>query len=325
MKKTTLILGLAALTTLGATSCQSFKDGEGGMQYKIVKEESKTKIKEGDFISLGAIITTENDSLLNSSYEMEQPFYLAAQKPMYKGDIFTALSMLGEGDSAVFKLNIDSMVAKSGQPKPPFKGKYIVHTFKINKVIPKGKLTDSLFNVEVEKYIAQDRDKAKNAEAGKIENYIKKNNLDVQTTASGLKYKIEKEGQGAKPNVGDTVVVHYTGRFLGGKVFDTSVKEEAKKPGGPYNAMREPYEPIKIPIGVGAVVPGWDEGLALLPKGAKALLVLPSKLAYGEQGSMGIQPYTPLAFSVEIIDIIPQKAKPAPTAAVPPSADQNKK
>jgi len=310
MKKTSLILGLAALTGLGATSCQSFKDGEGGMKYKIVKEEGKPKIKEGDFVSLGAIITTENDSVLNSSYEMEQPFYLAAQKSMYNGDIFSALAMLGEGDSAIFKLNIDTMVAKSGQPKPPFGGHYIIHTFKINKVIPKGTLTDSVFNIEVEKYIAQDREKAKNAEAGKIEGYIKKNKLDVKTTSSGLKYEIEKEGTGNKPNPGDTVVVHYTGRFLGGKVFDTSIKDIAKKEGN-YNQMREPYDPIRFPIGVGAVVPGWDEGMALLSKGAKATLVLPSKLAYGEQGTMGIQPYTPLAFDIEVVDIVPGKAVPA--------------
>ncbi|MEH6304643.1 FKBP-type peptidyl-prolyl cis-trans isomerase [Olivibacter sp. CPCC 100613] len=324
MKRTSLILGLAALTGLGATSCQSFKDGAGGMQYKIVKEEGKTKIKEGDFVSLGAVISTESDSVLNSSYEMEQPFYLATQKPMYPGDIFTALSMLGEGDSAVFRLNIDTMVAKTGQPRPPFKGQYIVHTFKINKVIPKGTLTDSVFNQEVEKYIAQDRDKAKNAEAGKIETYIKKNGLEVKTTGSGLKYAIEKEGTGNKPNVGDTVVVHYTGKFLGGKIFDSSVKEDAKK-GNVYNQMREPYDPIRIPIGVGAVVPGWDEGLALLSKGAKATLVLPSKLAYGEHGSMGIQPYTPLAFTVEIVDIVPQKGKPAPTAAAPSTPATAKK
>ncbi|GAA4802997.1 hypothetical protein GCM10023231_34940 [Olivibacter ginsenosidimutans] len=310
MKKTSLILGLAALTGLGATSCQNFKDGEGGMKYKIVKDEGKPKIKEGDFVSLGAVITTENDSVLNSSYEMEQPFYLAAQKSMYKGDIFSALSMLGEGDSAIFQLNIDTMVAKSGQPKPPFGGHYINHTFKINKVIPKGTLTDSVFNAEVEKYITQDREKAKNAEGGKIENYIKKNNLDVQTTSSGLKYKIEKEGSGQKPHAGDTVVVHYTGRFLGGKIFDSSVKEDAKK-GNVYNQMREPYDPIRIPIGVGAVVPGWDEGIQLLSKGSKATFILPSKLGYGEQGSMGIQPYTPLAFDIELIDIVAPKAAPA--------------
>jgi len=321
MKRKTLILGIAALATLGVTSCQNFKEGKGGMQYNIIEDAGKTKIKEGDFVSLGAVITTENDSVLNSSYEMEQPFYLAAQKPMYDGDIFTALSMLGEGDSAVFKLNIDSMVKKSGQPRPPFKGTYIVHTFKINKVIPKGTLTDSVFNVEVEKYISQDREKAKNAESGKIENYIKKNNLEVKTTSSGLKYHIEKEGQGAKPNVGDTAVVHYTGSFLGGKVFDTSIKDVAKK-AGVYNQMREPYDPMKLPVGVGAVIPGWDEGLALLSKGAKATFVIPSKLAYGEQGSMGIQPYTPLAFEIEVVDILPKKegAVPPPPPAAPAAA-----
>lgn len=321
MKKTTLCLGFAAMTAIAFSSCQSFKDGEGGMQYKIIHDEGKEKIKEGDFISLGVILQREDDSVLVSSYEMDQPNYIAAQKPMYTGDIFTALGMLGEGDSAVFRLNLDTLTSKTGQPRSPeMKGDYIAYTFKINKVIPKGDTADSLFNAEIEKYIAQDREKAKNSESAKVENYIKENKLDVQTTGSGLKYTIEKEGEGAKANVGDTVVVHYTGRFLGGKVFDTSVKEDAQK-AGVYNQMREPYEPMKIPIGIGAVVPGWDEGLALLPKGSKATLVLPSSLAYGENGNMGIPPYTPLAFDVEIIDIKPQQGGgTAPQATNPGGA-----
>ncbi len=301
------MLGLAAFAAVGLSSCQNFKEGTGGMQYKIVEDAGKEKIKEGDFVSLGVILKRDDDSVLVSSYEMDQPNYIAAQKPMYEGDIFTALGMLGEGDSAIFKLNLDTLTSKTGQPRSPeMKGEHIIYTFKINKVIPKGDLNDSLFNAEIEKYIAEDREKAKNAEAGKLENYIKEHKLETEKTASGLQYYIEKEGDGPKAAVGDTVVVHYTGRFLGGKVFDTSVKEEAQK-AGVYNQMREPYEPMKIPIGIGAVVPGWDEGLALLPKGSKATLVLPSNLAYGENGNMGIPPYTPLAFDVEIIDIKPQQ------------------
>src|SRR5690606_2968359 len=188
------ILGLAML---GLTACQQFQEGEGGMQYKIIKDNGQAKIQEGDFISLGAIIKTEGDSLLMSTYESGQPTYMAAQKPMYPGDIMSALLKLGSGDSAVFKFNIDSMVAK-GIPKPEgIKGSHLSYTFKINHVIPKGELTDSVFHAQVEEYIAGEQEKVKNAESGIIDSYIKKENLTTKTTASGLQYVIETEGKGA--------------------------------------------------------------------------------------------------------------------------------
>jgi len=307
MKKSVVILGLAML---GLTACQKFQEGGGGMQYKIIKDNGQAKIQEGDFISVGAIIKTEGDSLLMSTYESGQPTYMAAQKPMYPGDIMSALLMLGSGDSAVFKFNIDSMVAK-GIPKPEgISGSHLVYTFKINHVIPKGELADSVFHGQVEEYIAAEQEKVKNSEAGIIEKYIKDEKLATKTTASGLQYVIETEGKGAVAKVGDTVEVNYTGRFINGsqKVFDTSIEAVAKKEGGNVYNPQRPYEPIKIPVGLGAVIPGWDEGMQLLPEGSKAKLIVPSQLAYGEQGAMGaIAPYTPLMFEIEVIKVIPQK------------------
>lgn len=307
MKKSIVILGFAVL---GLTACQQFQEGEGGMQYKIIKDNGQPKIQEGDFISVGAIIKTENDSLLVSTYETGQPTYMAAQKPMYDGDIMSALFKLGSGDSAVFKFNIDSMVAR-GIPKPEgIEGSYLVYTFKVNHVIPKGELSDSVFHSQVEEYIAAEQEKVKNAEAGIIESFIEKENLTTQTTESGLQYVIEEEGSGPVAKVGDTVVVNYTGRFLTGerKVFDTSIEAVAKEAGGNVYNPQRPYEPISIPVGLGAVIPGWDEGLQLLPEGSKARLIVPSNLAYGEQGAMNaIAPYTPLEFEVEIVEVTPQK------------------
>lgn len=318
MKKSILIAGLA-VCSIAITSCQNFKDGPGGMKYKLVDADSKEKIQEGDFVSMGATIKSESDSVLYDSYEVGQPAFLTAQKPQFPGDLFSALEMLGEGDSAVFKLDLDTMTAKSMQPRPEnLKGKYMVYTFKINKVIKKGEKNDEDFNKEIEGYFDGEKEKAKNSEAGKIDNYIKKHKLEVETTETGLKYSIEKAGEGPTAKVGDTVLVHYEGHFLGGKTFDTSIKEVAEEK-KMYNAMREPYEPLKLPIGIGAVVPGWDEGLALLPKGSKATLILPSKLGYGENGNQMFPPYTPLAFNVEIIDIIPQN--PAAATAAPDAAN----
>ena len=120
-----------------------------------------------------------------------------------------------------------------------------------------------------------------------------------------MNYVVETEGKGPIASVGDTVVVNYTGRFLHGKAFDTSIEATAKEE--TLFDERRPYEPIRIPAGLGNVIPGWDEALTLLPEGTKALIILPSKLAYGEQGAMTIGPYTPLVFEIDIVDVIPQK------------------
>lgn len=303
MKKSIIVLALAALTFSAA--CQKFQESEGGMLYKVVNDNGQEKIKEGDFVSFGAVIKTDGDSTLLSTYDSGQPSFMAVQAPIFAGDIMSAFLKLGNGDSAIFKLNIDSMEAH-GMPRPEeVKGTHLVYEIKVNHVIAKGDLTDSIFHAQIEKYIETEQEKVKGAEGESIKKYIEKNKLTVKTTASGMNYVIEKEGKGPIASVGDTVVVNYTGKFLHGKAFDTSLEDIAKKEN--LFDERRPYEPIRIPAGLGNVIPGWDEALTLFPEGTKALIILPSKLAYGEQGAMTIGPYTPLVFEIDIVDVVPQK------------------
>jgi len=108
-------------------------------------------------------------------------------------------------------------------------------------------------------------------------------------TESGLRYKIIQKGDGSKPQKGQNVSVHYKGMFTEGGVFDDSYKRG---------------KPIEFPIGMGNVIPGWDEGILLLNKGDKARFVIPSHLAYGEAGAGGvIPPNATLVFDVELMDI----------------------
>ena len=80
-----------------------------------------------------------------------------------------------------------------------------------------------------------------------------------------------------------------------------------------------PYKPIRFTIGTQGMIAGWQEGLQLLNKGSKATLILPSSLAYGEQGYQQIQPFTPLIFDIELVDIIhPNPNAPKPVNMVPP-------
>ena len=106
---------------------------------------------------------------------------------------------------------------------------------------------------------------------------------DQQITASGLKYVIIEQGTGPQPKPGDQVMVKYTGKLEDGTVFDTGT--------------------IPFTLGVGAVIPGWDEGIALLNEGGKATLIIPSELAYGPQGNGPIPPNATLIFDVELQDV----------------------
>lgn len=107
----------------------------------------------------------------------------------------------------------------------------------------------------------------------------------VQTTDSGLQYKVVKEGTGASPKATDMVKVHYEGKLIDGTVFDSSY---------------ERGEPIEFPLN--QVIPGWTEGVQLMKKGAEYELYIPSDLAYGEAGTPGIEPNSVLIFKVELLD-----------------------
>jgi len=108
-------------------------------------------------------------------------------------------------------------------------------------------------------------------------------------TPSGLRYKILQEGTGKKATKGSMVSVHYKGQLLDGQVFDSSYQRK---------------QPIDFTIGVGQVIPGWDEGIQLLKVGDKARMVIPSELAYGSRGAGGvIPPDATLIFDVELMNV----------------------
>lgn len=317
MKKSFLFLAAAAI---GLASCNSgFKKGEGGMVYNIHEDKDGPTIQPGDFAALNLVVKNDADSVLFNSYDNGQPQPVLAQKPQYKGDMYAALALLSEGDSATVKVNADSLFKASGQRPPNFKGKSIIYDIKIVKVIQKGKLSDMMFQNRVADYFKKQAAVFKAAEPGKIQKYISDKGLKLSKTPSGLYYQITQPGSGPNVAKGDTAVVNYTGSMLNGQVFDTSVKDIAQKNKKIFNPMRN-YEPIKIAVGGGMVIPGWDEGLQLLNKGAKVTLIIPSSLAYGERGMQPIGPYTPITFDIELVNIIhanPNAPKPAMPQMMP--------
>ena len=108
----------------------------------------------------------------------------------------------------------------------------------------------------------------------------------VTTTDSGLQYEVLEEGSGPKPSLSESVTVHYKGELLDGTVFDSSYDRG---------------EPISFRLG--QVIPGWKEGLQLMPVGSKYKFTIPSELGYGPRGSGPIPPNSVLIFHVELLGI----------------------
>ncbi|MBI3187904.1 MAG: FKBP-type peptidyl-prolyl cis-trans isomerase [Gammaproteobacteria bacterium] len=126
----------------------------------------------------------------------------------------------------------------------------------------------------------------KNAKEGDAFLAENKKKEGVTTLPSGLQYKVITTGKGGSPKVSDTVVTHYRGSLIDGKVFDSSY---------------ERGEPVTFPVN--GVIPGWTEALQKMKVGDKWQLVIPSSLAYGEHGSGPIGPNSVLIFDIELLEI----------------------
>ncbi|WP_242920969.1 FKBP-type peptidyl-prolyl cis-trans isomerase [Pontibacter liquoris] len=287
-----------------------FYTSADGLTYKIYEKNEKgayenkgevakgdsTGAKVGQVVTMQMLYKNEADSVLFDSHTQKVPLMIPVMEPSFKGGLENALMMMSPGDSGVFKISADSLFAKTfgGQPMPPFikPGSKMTFFIKVDKVQSQQEAMADQQKIMQEQMVASQahaKEQLKIDDA-KIQQYLKEKNLaNAKKTDAGVYYIVTEPGKGADATAGDKVTVHYKLSFLDGKELESSYK------GG---------QPFSFTLGQGQVIPGWDEALQKLNKGSKAILLIPSPLAYGEQDRGPEMPGNSiLRFDVELVDV----------------------
>ena len=292
------LFNLAALCLLASVTFMScgpkspfpgYKATENGLYYKQIVAGNGPQLQMGDYFKV-RLAYYLGDSLLFTTNDLPEAAYDQVRESVFKGDLYEGFRLMHVGDSMSFMINSDSTFRKQ------FRVPIIPDFVKPDVFLRWEVVVDEVYTQEeftkIQEAIAQKQMEAaaakQQAADDEFQAYLEANGIKAQPTESGLVYVCTKKGKGPKPGYKQMVKVHYTGRLLDGTVFDSSV---------------ERGEPIEFQLGVGQVIPGWDEGIALMSKGEKGILYIPSKLAYGpRQAGELITPYSNLIFDVELVD-----------------------
>lgn len=198
-------------------------------------------------------------------------------------------------DSISYAIGMDVAVNLKSQNievNPEAMAKGLIDLIKGNKVVIADSVKVKIIeDFQMEHQKKQEEQAAKQAEENKKagQEFLDKNKskAGVKVTASGLQYEVIKEGTGKAPTLNSKVTVHYEGKLVDGKIFDSSYERN---------------EPITFPLN--GVIQGWQEGLQLMKEGSTYMLYIPSALGYGERGAGQVIPgNATLIFKVELIKV----------------------
>lgn len=286
MRKNFFLLSALFLMLSVLTGCSNAPKGyqatDNGLYYRLFTNNGGENPQIGDLLEL-TMSCSVNDTVVILPLTKN---IIPMTEPSFWSDFVEGFSMMHKGDSASFIVDIDSS---------------FVNLFGYNTLPPQFSSTDIMrFEVRLDDFYPESEFRFRMIEnikknypaetekaASELNAYLEKNGVVAQPTSTGLYYVKTQDGTGEKPSKGSTVKAHYTGYLLDGTVFDTSI---------------ERGEPIEFVLGVGQVIPGWDEGIALMSKGEKAVLYIPYYLAYGDRDLGVIPPFSNLVFEVELID-----------------------
>jgi FKBP-type peptidyl-prolyl cis-trans isomerase FkpA len=282
--RTTLLIALiigAFMASCATDPKAGFDRTEAGLYYKLHVETGGPTAEVGDILMLEMVYKLNNDTIIFDSREAGQPVFLMLIESEYDGDIYEGFSMMAEGDSATFIIDAERFFMDTAHEiqLPAFarSGDEIFFYVKMLRITDEEGYMEEQMLVE-ERRLRENELRAVQEDSN-LEEYLQEQGITEAPRESGLVYIEMEAGTGPRVQSGDMVAVHYEGRLLDGTVFDSSFDRG---------------EPIEIRIGVGQVIPGWDEGITLMRQGGKARLIIPSYLGYGDRGAGNIIPHFPL-------------------------------
>lgn len=294
MRVTFFSIALFSLLMVGCSE----KETPGGIKYTVLKTGDGVEPALGQFLHLNMVLK-RNDSVWFSTLT-DGPLVMPVQdQSMTKAETeFGVFKALTKGDCVTFQLPANTVFFKTRRRKVP------------EKIKPEDLFTYTVWLKEVwsqaqadafkQEQTAQAEAKQRAADDSVIREHLAKNNIQADTTSSGLYYVITKQGTGPLAASGKIVKVLYKGYFLDGEVFDTNMKSTGKE-----NNINKPGlgDPYSLVVNTGSVITGWDEILQRMNKGMKITVFIPSYLGYGPYGSGKIPPNTVLAFDMELVDL----------------------
>ncbi len=289
MKYKGLLFILLALTS--ASSCRYFSKYPGfrraghGIYYQLhTIGEDENRARQGDFITVNLVYKTMNDSVF---FEAHRKFQLTG--PAFEGSIDECFGMLSEKESATFIISADDFFGKTLQSDLP---SFLQAGGKMKVTVDMMDIqTEAEYRKEKEAFLHWIEDFGE-YEKVILRQFIEEEKLPVELMASGIYFIHLVPGTGKKVELGDTITVNYEGRFLNGKFFDSTIKRN---------------QPFQFVYGTEwQVVKGLEEAIGMMREGEKSLVILPSDLAFGSEGSSTgmIPPFTSLIFEVEILKVI---------------------
>ncbi len=292
MKITLLITSLL----LASVSFSQVLETEKGLKHEFHTNQNGPLPKIGDLISLHMLIADDNDGEIRNSFSEGKPILFPLKYPHFDADIYEAVALMSEGDSASFWINADSMYLKVFRkpfPESIMHGSDLKVTIKTLKIRSQQEYKDEQTayydsNLKEKPEVIAKR---KKKEEAKIQEYIKKSGFDFKKTNKGVYYTIlEKKLDNDKlPNEASAVVFNYVGQLIDGQIFESSYEDVGHS--------------ITFTVGSGDVIEGWDDVFRHIPNGAKAKIIIPSHLAYGNIAKDKIPANSILIFDVHVVAI----------------------
>jgi len=271
---------LVAMTSFACSSKFSGYDkSDSGLYYKMYKISKDTiKPKVGDWVSLDMKYTYKikgkDTTLFDSKKQMGTPVRFQIPRSDFKGDIYEGIRMMSAGDSAAFIISADSLFLK---------------TFKMAKRPPMID-SSSFINFFVHLLTVDSPQSLEKKEGESIQSYLSTNKVTVQPSPDGIYYIETTPGKGMKIDSGCQVKLQFKVSLVDGKqIFSTFDRPE----------------PVSFQYGKKFDTPGLEQAVGLMKKGTKATVIVPSKMAFGEQGRGTIvPPYSTIVYNVEIVDVL---------------------